>query len=120
MSHARITVLVLLSSFVTVGASEVPLGSLLAHPKQYHGQRVSVTGFAHVDGESFVLYRDKASAKRLDVRALSVAQRRNSPLHDYLNNRWVTATGIVDAEAHGLWNFPCELLLDEAHAVRHQ
>jgi hypothetical protein len=92
----------------------------VAHPKQYHGQRVSVTGFAHVDGESFVLYCDKASAKRLDVRALSIAQRRNGPLHDYLNNRWVTATGIVDAEAHGLWNFPCELLLDEAHTARHQ
>jgi hypothetical protein len=26
---------------------------------------------------------------------------------------------VVDAKAHGLWGFPCELLLEEAHAVRH-
>jgi hypothetical protein len=56
----------------------------------------------------------------LDIRALSVAQRRGKPLHDQLNNHWVTATGIIDAKAHGLWGFPCKLLLEEAHALRHQ
>ena len=105
---------------VTAAAAEVPLDSVLAHPKKYHRQRVTVSGFARVDGESFILYRDAASAKRLDIHALSVAQRRGDPLHDQLNNHWVIATGIVDANAHGLWGFPCELLLEEAHAVRHQ
>jgi hypothetical protein len=100
MSRSRIAVIGLLLSFVTVHASKVSLDSLLAHPKQYHGRRITVTGFAHVDGESFVLYRDTASAKRLDVRALSVAQRRGGPFDDSLNNRWVSATGIVDAKAH--------------------
>jgi hypothetical protein len=98
----------------------VPLDLVLAHPQKYDRRRVSVSGFARVDGESFVLYRDAASAKRLDKRALSVAQRRGKPLHDQLNNHWVVATGVIDANAHGLWGFPCELLLDEAHTVRHQ
>ena len=107
-------------SVVALAAAEVPLDSVLAHPQKYDRQRVTVSGFARVDGESFVLYRDPASAKRLDVRALSVAQRRDKSLHDQLNNHWVTVTGIIDAKAHGLWGFPCELLLEEAHAVRHQ
>jgi len=105
---------------VTLAAAEVPLDSVLAHPQKYDRHRVTVSGFARVDGESFVLYRDAASAKRLDIRALSVAQRRGNPLHDELNNHWVTATGTIDAKAHGLWGFPCELLLEEAHAVQHQ
>jgi hypothetical protein len=113
-------IVALMLSLLTATAAEVPLDSLLAHPKKYDRQRVTVSGFARVDGESFVLYRDAASAKRLDIRALSVAQRRGKPLHDQLNNHWVTATGIIDAKAHGLWGFPCELLLEEAHAVRHQ
>jgi hypothetical protein len=104
---------------LTAAAAEVPLDSLLAHPKRYDRQRVTVSGFARVDGESFVLYRDVASAKRLDTRALSVAQRRGQPLHDHLNNHWVIATGIVASKAHGLWGFPCELLLEKAHTVRH-
>ena len=120
MSHARIAAGFLLLSIVTAGAANVPLDSLLANPKRYHAQHITVRGFARLDGESFVLYRDAASAKRLDIRALSVAQRRNRPLHDQLNNRWIVATGVVDAKAHGLWGFPCELLLDEAHAVRYQ
>lgn len=120
MSIARLAVTILLLSLVTASAAQVALDLVLAHPNKYHGQRVTVRGFARVDGESFVLYRDVASAKRLDVRALSVAQRRNRPLHDQLNNRWVIATGVVDAKAHGLWGFPCELLLEEAYAVRHQ
>ena len=115
---SRIIVALILSVVAAV-AAEVSLDSVLAHPKKYDRQRVTVSGFARVDGESFVLYRDAASAKRLDTHALSVAQRRGKPLHDYLNNHWVTATGIVDAKAHGLWQFPCELLLEEAHAVRH-
>jgi|ERR1044072_2272960 hypothetical protein len=107
-------------SVVTLAAAQVPLDSVLAHPQKYDRQRVTVSGFARVDGESFVLYRDAASAKRLDIRALSVAQSRGKPLHDQLNNHWVTVTGTIDAKAHGLWGFPCELLLEEAHAVRHQ
>ena len=116
---SRVTAALILS-LVTVAGAEVPLDSVLAHPKSYHRQRVSVSGFARVDGESFVLYRDAASAKRLDKHALSVAQRRGQPLHDHLNNHWVIATGVVDANAHGLWGFPCELLLEDAHAVRHE
>jgi hypothetical protein len=112
-------IVALMLSLTTLAAAEVPLDSVLAHSKKYDRQRVTVSGFARVDGESFVLYRDRASAKRLDIHALSVAQRREGPLHDQLNNRWVTATGVVDAKAHGLWGFPCELLLEEAHAVRH-
>ena len=105
---------------VAATAAEMPLDSVLARPGKYDHQRVTVSGFARVDGESFVLYRDAAAAKRLDKHALSVAQRQGKPLHDQLNNRWVTATGIIDANAHGLWGFLCELLLEEAHAVRHQ
>src|SRR4051794_15417009 len=105
MFRATAPVILLVFSFVTVGATELSLDSLLAHPKRYAGQRVTVTGFAHAEGESFVLYRDTESAKRHDVRALSVAQRRTGPLHNHLNNRWVTATGILDAKAHGLWGF---------------
>jgi hypothetical protein len=113
-------IIALILSVLTAAAAEVRLDSVLAHPKKYHRQRITVSGFARVDGESFVLYRDAEAAKRLDLHALSVAQRRKGSLHDYLNNRWVTATGIVDAKAHGLWGFPCELLLEEAHAVRHR
>ena len=116
---ARI-ILALVLSLVTAAAAEVSLDSVLAHPKKYDRERVTVSGFARVDGESFVLYLDAASAKRFDTHALSVAQRRGQPLHDRLNNHWVIATGIVDAKAHGLWGFPCELLLEEAHAVRQQ
>jgi|SRR5215471_3766176 len=107
-------------SVVTLAAAEVPLDSVLSHPQKCDRQRVTVSGFARVDGESFVLYGDAASAKQLDKRALSVAQRRGKPFHHQLNNHWVTATGIIDAKARGLWGFPCELLLEEAHAVRHQ
>jgi hypothetical protein len=114
------TIIALTLSLLTAAAAELPLDSLLAHPKKYDRQRVTVSGFARVDGESFVLYRDATSAKRLDTRALSVAQRRGQPLHDHLNNHWVIATGIVDSKVHGLWGFPCELLLEEAHAVRHR
>jgi hypothetical protein len=112
-------IVALMLSVATLAAAELSLDSVLAHPKKYDHQRVTVSGFARVDGESFVLYRDAASAKRLDIHALSVAQRRRRPLHDQLNNHWVIATGIVDAKAHGLWGFPCELLLEEAHAVPH-
>src|SRR5207244_3823683 len=98
MSHARTAVLVLVLSASTVAAGEVPLESVLAHPKQYDGRHVTMRGFARVDGESFVLYRDAPSAKRLDVHALSVAQRKGRPLHDSLNNRWVVVTGIIDAK----------------------
>jgi hypothetical protein len=113
-------IIALMLSVVTAVAAEVPLDSVLAHPKKYDRQRVTASGFARVDGESFVLYRDAASARRLDTHALSVALRRGKKLHDQLNNHWVTATSIVDAKAHGLWGFPCELLLEEAHAVGHQ
>ena len=113
-------IVALMLSVVAAVAGEVPLDSVLAHPKKYDRQRVTVSGFARVGGESFVLYRDAASAKRLDLHALSVAQRRGQPLHNDLNNHWVVVTGIVDAKAHGLWGFPCELLLEEANAVRHQ
>ena len=113
-------IIALALSLLTAAAAELPLDSLLAHPKKYDRQRITVSGFARVDGESFVLYCDATSAKRLDTRALSVAQRRGQPLHDHLNNHWVIATGIVDSKAHGLWGFPCELFLEEAHAVRNQ
>ena len=110
-------VVALMLSMVTAVAAEVPLDSILAHPKKYHRQPVTVSGFARVNGESFVLYRDSESAKRLDLRALSVAQRRKQPMHNHLNNHWVVATGVVDANAHGLWGFPCELLLEEVHSA---
>ena len=120
MSRTRIAVIVWLFSLLPASAGEVSLEAVLAHPKQYDRQRTTVRGFARVEGESFVLYRDAASAKRLDVYALSVSQQRERPLHDSLNNHWIAATGIIDAKAHGLWGFPCELLLEEAHVVRHQ
>jgi hypothetical protein len=113
-------IVALMLSVVAAVAAEAPLDSVLAHPKKYDRQRVTVSGSARVGGESFVLYRDAECAKRLGLRALSVAQHRGQPLHEDLNNHWVVITSIVNAEAHGLWGFPCELLLEEAHAVPHQ
>jgi hypothetical protein len=92
---------------------------LLANPFAYHKKRVCLVGFAHVEGESFVLYENaKAAAQFSDSRAVSVAQQIGGSSYDRLNNRWVKIVGIVDAHSHGLWNLPCEILLERAEVAK--
>ena len=106
---------VILASALIANTLTVDFGQLVTHPRAYHAKHLSVVGFAHVEGEGFVLYENRKAASVFSTsRAISVAQRRNGPSYDRLNNHWVVVTGIVDADHHGLWNFPCELLLDKA------
>lgn len=104
----------------TALGSTTPVGfdALLANPRAYHQKQVCLVGFARVDGESFVLFENKFAATKLnDSRAVSVAQRIGQSTHDRFNNHWVKITGTVEANAHGLWNFPCEILLEKVEAV---
>ena len=109
---------VILPIALLANASTVEFSNLITSPHRYNCQRISLVGFAHVSGESFVLYQnDKEAAKLSTSRAVSIAQKRRGPNHNRVNDRWVTVTGIVDANSHGLWNFPCEILLENVELI---
>src|SRR5437867_151596 len=86
------------------------------NPRTYHKQQVSVLGVALVQGSSsFVLYEDAQAAREYagSPKSLAIATRIDaSPDENQkYDGRWVRVTGIVDANRHGRWNFPCEILL---------
>lgn len=84
------------------------------NPRAYHDQVVTLTGVARIQGLSFDLYENAADANNFSAvdRALSVSPRVNAPRYDAFDNRWVTITGIVDANRHGRIGSPCVILLE--------
>lgn len=112
--------LIALAILLVASSSPVAFKDVLQNPRAYHHQRVSVSGVARVEGESFVLYDNLRDAEKLagPSKAISVAQKVNERTHDDLDNHWVTITGIVDADRHGMWNYSCEILLENVQALR--
>lgn len=100
-------------------AVPVAFNNLLENPRKYHHQQVSVEGVARVQGSSFVLYRNLHDAEELadSSKAISIAQRVGGQTYDNLDNHWVIVTGLVDADRHGMWNYPCEILLRDVHLL---
>jgi len=112
-------ILALLALSLVANSSDSEFRRLLGNPRVYNNKRVSLVGFAHVDGESFVLFENERAASKLaDSQAVSVAQRLNGPNYDHFNKHWVKVTGVVDAYSHGLWNFPCEILLERVEPAQ--
>ena len=102
-------------------AFAVDLERLLLNPHAYHLQRVKVTGIARVEGYSFLLFQNRREAKTIAsvARTLAVAPRNDSPVYgnDKYDRCRVKLTGIVDADRHGRWNYPCELLLEKVEGL---
>lgn len=103
---------------LTCRAELTSFREVLNNPRAYHQQRVSIKGVARVQGSSFVLYQNLRDAAKNapSSEAISVAQRSDGEIHDELDNHWVIVTGILDANRHGMWNYPCEILLENVQA----
>ena len=106
--------LALLPAAALAGSIPVQFNDLLKDPRHYHAQRITVEGVARVEGESFVLCGTLRDAEGFaqPSKDISVAQKVGGKSYDDLDNQWVAVTGVVDADRHGMWNFPCEILLE--------
>lgn len=102
---------------LSCGVSAAQLKEVAKNPRAYHHQKVSVIGVAFVQGKSFILFQDPGAANKYagPPKSLPVIPRDDAPTYenDKYNDRWVEITAIVDADRHGRWNFPCELLLEK-------
>src|SRR5438477_2466144 len=74
---------------------------VLAAPKHYDKQDITVIGIARVPGD-FLLFADVSGAVRLeDAKAVWVVQKPSGPGTFNLDRQWVRITGILDARDHG-------------------
>ena len=97
-------------------AGQLNVSQIAKNPRAYHHKKVSLIGVAFVQGKSFVLFQNPNAAKEYagPPKSLPVMPRNAAPPHenDKYNNCWVQITAVVDADRHGRWNSPCELLLE--------
>jgi hypothetical protein len=57
-----------------VAQAQIAVTQLLQSPRQFVGQRVTVSGYYYGDAEGQIIYADRAAAKRGDIdRSISVA-----------------------------------------------
>lgn len=87
---------------------------VVANSQAFHGKRVTVVGVAHIDPNSFTLYKDARSARTYQRdRAIFVQRNEKSARHLDCDTHWVRVMGIVDARHHGnLGDEACELQLE--------
>lgn len=106
---------------LTGSSRSVTFKQLANDARAYHKQHVSLTGVAFVQGKSFILFQDREAAKNYSgpPKSLLVLPREDAPTYgnDQYNDRWVQITGVVDADEHGRWNFPCAILLEGIHGL---
>jgi hypothetical protein len=111
----------LLTLSCTASAAELKVVQISENPDAYHRQKVSVKGVAFVQGKSFILFQDPRAAKEYagPPKSLPVTSRDDAPTYenDKYNDCWVKITAIVDANRHGRWHFPCELLLEKVEPI---
>ena len=117
----QLCVAFLLALSCGASAAQLKVVQVAKNPRVYHHQKVSVIGVAFVQGKSFVLFQDPGSAKEYagPPKSLPVMPRDDAPTYenDKYNDCWVEITAIVDADRHGRWNFPCELLLEKVEPL---
>jgi hypothetical protein len=91
------------------------LAAVLANPDRFHGKRISIKGFLHVDFEGTAVYLCKDHADYLitenglcvdfDPQAIEVEQRTGGPTK--LHRKWVLLEGTFDKDNrghHGSWS----------------
>jgi hypothetical protein len=66
--------ILLLGLSEAVAQAQITVTQLLQSPRQFVGQRVTVSGYYYGDAEGQIIYADRAAAKRGDIdRSISVA-----------------------------------------------
>jgi hypothetical protein len=111
--------LAILFVLLVARSSATELKELVRNPAAYHHRRVTVIGVARVEGLTFELYANPADASsyaRAD-RALSISQNAEGPRYDKYDNRWVKLVGVVDANRHGMWGYPCIIFLESVQPL---
>jgi hypothetical protein len=96
-------------------AFALDVAELVANPRQFQGQRVTVEGVARVQGLSFQLYRNAGEAKKYgpEDKAVEVSTRIKGPRYDQYDNRWVQVTGrLADASSASAY-YGCTIFLDQ-------
>ena len=83
------------------GLQSVPLAELIAHPKKYHGKRVRVVGFCHLEFEGNGLYIQGADYFHHVTKHAVWLDVEESPEVLLLNNDYVRVDGTFDGERLG-------------------
>ncbi len=93
--------------------AETRFSEVLSDPNAFEHKCVSLTGFAHVIGDAFVIYEsEKAAAKPDFKKGIFVAQRLNAPDYDQFNKRWIKISGVVDMTERGSADYPSGIILE--------
>lgn len=111
--------LLILNVLFTATSFAVEFKELVRNPRAYHRQKVTITGVARIQGLTFELYGSPADAKQLTdaKQALLISIATDGPRYDQLDNRWVVIKGVVNAEKHGNWGYPCVIFLDSVEPL---
>jgi hypothetical protein len=104
-------------------AAEVQFDDVIKNPSRFNHQRVTVTGLAEVQGDTFDLWRDARACKEVDNKHyMFVAQHfpagaRRNPC-EYANLHFVKVTGFIETSIHGhLGMDPCSLVLEHVEVL---
>lgn len=93
------------------------LSRLLENPRRYEHKCVCVTGFAHVQGDAFVVYENEETASKPDfAKGVFITQNIDTPDYDHYNKQWVKLVGVVNMNQRGFADYPCGITLEKVES----
>lgn len=100
-------------------ASASEFVSILTNPQAYNHQHVSLVGVVVGDGPEFELFETASDARNIVAASRSFFVRAKGPwkrVRPYDLHR-VRVIGMVQADRHGIWGNPCEILLEKIEVL---
>ena len=109
----------LISLTCEAGECDARFKGVIENPRRFHHKRVTLCGVAFVQGSGFEL-RSLHNPSRFpdESQVIDVVWRDIAANFDRFNNKAVVITGVIDADSHGLWGYPCTIWLERIAVVQ--